>query len=337
MIDVTVIVPTHNRRRILAQAVNSILRQHGVSLELIVVNDASTDETRPWLDWLAAADPRVKVVHHVRPRFMSGARNVGIRCATGRWVAFCDDDDLWAPDKLATQLTALRASSARWGCTGVAVVNEDLRVIGHHHVRGGEVLAALLKSNGIPTASSVIVERHLVRLVGGFDPTLRGSEDWDLWIRLAQHSPLAAVDRPLIAYRLGRQSLSMNVDPMRAGRLVIAERYAALAAAHGVEPDEAGHERHRARQLLRAGARWRTASIFGTPAFRHRRWRELPRVAAALIAPRMTDRIGQARAAAAVPAAWRQEVEGWLRPIREASQASVQRSLAWTGARELEA
>lgn len=337
MVDVTVIVPTHNRRQILPQAVHSILRQHGVSIELVVVNDGSTDETGPWLDRLAATDHRVKVVHHPQPRFISGARNAGIACATGRWVAFCDDDDLWAPDKLATQLAALRTSSARWGCTGVAVVDEDLQVVGHYHVKGGEVLAALLQSNGIPTGSSVIVERRLVREVGGFDLALRGSEDWDLWIKLAQHSALAAVDRPLIAYRLGRQSLSMNVNPMRAGRLVIARRYAALAAAHGVESDEAGHERYLAKQLLRAGARWRAASIFGALAFRHHRWRELPRVAAALIAPQMTDRIGQARASAAVPAAWRQESETWLRPIREANQTDVRRSRAWTAARELEA
>ncbi|HEY5797599.1 MAG TPA: glycosyltransferase family A protein [Bosea sp. (in: a-proteobacteria)] len=337
MVDVSVIVPTHNRRQILPQAVQSILRQQGVSLELIVVNDASSDETRSWLDWLAAADQRVKVVHHVQPRFVSSARNVGIACATARWVAFCDDNDLWAPDKLATQLAALRSSSARWGCTGVAVVDEHLRIIGHHHVTGGDVLAGLLASNGIPTGSSVIVERHLVRQVGGFDPALRGSEDWDLWIRLAQHSPLAAVDRPLIAYRLCRQSLSMNIDPMRAGRLAIAERYGALAAAHGVEHDGAGHERHLAGHLLRAGARWQAASIFGALAFRHRRWRELPRLAAALVAPRMADRVGQARAAAAVPASWRQEVEAWLRPIREASQAGARHSRAWFGARELEA
>lgn len=337
MVDVSVIVPTHNRRQMLPQAVSSILRQHGVSIELIVVNDGSSDETRPWLDRLAAADPRVKVVHHVKPRFISGARNVGIRCATARWVAFCDDDDLWAPDKLVSQLAAMRASATRWSCTGVAVVDENLEIVGHYHVKGGAALAGLLERNGIPTGSSVIVERQLVRQVGGFDPALRGSEDWDLWIRLAQHSPLAAVDRPLIAYRLGRQSLSMNIGPMRAGRLAIAERYAALAAAHGVESDEAGHERYLARQLLRAGARWRAASIFGALAFRHRHWRELPRVAAALVAPRFTDRVGQARAAAAVPAHWRQEVEAWLRPIREASQASVRHSRVWTGARELEA
>jgi len=337
VVDVTVIVPTHNRRQILPQAVHSILRQHGVSIELVVVDDGSTDETGPWLDRLAATDPRIKIVHHAQPRFISGARNAGVACATGRWVAFCDDDDLWAPDKLAMQLAALRASSARWGCTGVAVVNEDLQIVGHHHVKGGDVLAGLLESNGIPTGSSVIAELGLVRDVGGFDLGLRGSEDWDLWIRLAQHSPLAAVDRPLIAYRLGRQSLSMDVKPMRAGRLVIAQRYAALAAAYGVKPDEAGHERYLAKQLLRGGAGWRAAAIFTALAVRHGRWRELPRAAAALIAPQVTDRIGQGRAAAAVPAPWRQEVELWLRPIRDASQTGMHGTRAWTRARELEA
>ena len=159
MVDVSVIVPTHNRRQILPQAVQSILRQHGVSIELIVVNDGSTDETRAWLDLLEAADPRVKEVHHLTPRFISGARNVGIRCDSARWVAFCDDDDLWAPDKLATQLSALRASAARWGCTGVAVGDENLQVIGQHHGKGGAVLAALVRGNVIPTGSSVFVER----------------------------------------------------------------------------------------------------------------------------------------------------------------------------------
>lgn len=337
MIDISVVVPTHNRVQILPQAIRSILRQQGVAIELIVVDDGSTDGTGFWLDRLAAADPRVKVVHHAEPRFISGARNAGIARATGRWVAFCDDDDLWAPDKLATQLAAMRASAARWACTGVAVVDEDLQVIGHHHATGGDLLAGLLVSNRVPATSSVIAERDLVREAGGFDPGLRGSEDWDLWIRLAQRSPLAVVDRPRVAYRLGRQSLSLDVDAMRAGRRSIAERYAALAAAYGACSDEAEHERYLAKQLLRAGARWRAAAIFATLALRHRRWRELPRVAAALLAPRMTDRIGQARAAAAVPAAWRQEAEAWLAPIRETSRTGTPRSRPLAEIREQEA
>jgi glycosyltransferase involved in cell wall biosynthesis len=324
--DVTVVIPTHNRRRLVAQAVQSILRQEGVSLELVVVDDGSTDGTGPWLDSVAATDSRIKFVRHERPRFISSARNAGIARASGRWVAFCDDDDLWAPDKLSSQLAALRANSARWSCTGVVVVDEHLEIVGHHNVKGGEVLSRLLEVNTIPTGSSVIAELSLVREIGGFDPLLRGSEDWDVWIKLAQHSPLAAVDRPLIAYRLGAQSLSLDINRMRTGRSIIVDRYAGLAARHGARPDEASHERYLAKQLLRGGSKLQAASIFTTLAFKHRRWRELPRAAAALVAPRLTDRLGRSRATAEVPVAWRREAEAWIQPIRAACRTEVRSS-----------
>jgi glycosyltransferase involved in cell wall biosynthesis len=337
VIDVSVIVPTHNRRQLVSQAVNSILRQRGVSIELIVVNDGSTDGTASWLDRIAGTDARIKIVHHERPRFISEARNAGIAQASGRWVAFCDDDDLWAPDKLATQLGALRSSAARWGCTGIVVVDQRLEIAGHHHVTGGEVLADLLENNRIPSGSSAIAELNLLREIGGFDPALPASEDWEMWIRLAQHSPLAAVDRPLTAYRLSLQTMSMDVNRMRASRSTIFKRYAELAVACGAKPDEATHERYLAKQLLRAGSRRRAASIFMTLAFRHGRWRELPRVAAALAAPRLTDKIGRARAVAAVPTAWRRDAETWLRPIREASQTDIRNSHLQIEAGELRA
>ena len=335
MVDVTVVVPTHNRRQLVAQAVHSILHQEGVSLELVVVDDGSTDGTGPWLDRIATTDSRIKIVHHASPRFISSARNAGIASASGRWVAFCDDDDLWAPDKLSSQLAALRANSARWGCTGVVEVDERLEITGHYGVKGGEVLARLLEVNTIPTGSSVIAELSLVREIGGFDPALRGSEDWDVWIKLSQHSPLAAVDRPLIAYRLGRQSLSMDVERMRTGRSVIVDRYAALAAQHGAKPEEASHERYLAKQLLRGGLGLQAASIFTSLAFKHRRWRELPRVASALIAPRLTDRLGRSRAAAQVPVAWRREAEAWIQPIRAACRTEVSHSYDGTEAEAL--
>jgi glycosyltransferase involved in cell wall biosynthesis len=326
VIDITVVVPTHNRRQLVPQAIHSILQQEGVSLELVVVDDGSTDGTGTWLDRIATTDSRIQIVHHERPRFISNARNAGIARASGRWVAFCDDDDLWAPDKLSSQLAALRANSARWGCTGVVVVDEQLEIIGHHHVKGGEVLARLLEVNTIPTGSSVIAELSLIREICGFDPALQGSEDWDVWIKLGQHSPLAAVDRPLVAYRLAGQSLSMGVSRMRTGRSIIVDRYAALAARHGARPDEASHERYLAKQLLRGGLRLQAASIFAGLAFKHRRWRELPRAAAALIAPHLTDRLGSSRATAEVPVAWRCEAEAWIKPIRTASGTGVRHS-----------
>ena len=169
--DVTVVIPTHNRLHLLPGAISSVLGQQDVSVQVVVVNDGSTDGTKPWLDRLAAQDCRIKVVHHDRPLRMSSARNAGIAHATARWVAFCDDDDLWAPDKLAAQLSALTAESARWGCTGGVLVDEDLRILGHHRVRGGNVLPDLTSRNVIPSGgSSVIAEARLLRDVGGFRP-----------------------------------------------------------------------------------------------------------------------------------------------------------------------
>jgi glycosyltransferase involved in cell wall biosynthesis len=316
----TVVIPTHNRLNLLAATIGSVLQQVGVSLEVVVVDDGSTDGTGPWLDQIAAEDRRIKVVHHQQPQFMSAARNAGIARASARWVAFCDDDDLWAPDKLVAQLRALDSAAARWACTGVIVVNERLEIVGHHHAKGGDVLSGLLEENLIPSGSSVIADLRLVEQLGGFDPSLHGSEDWDFWIRLAQHSPLAPVDRPLIAYRLGTASMSMDIDRMRAGRATIAERYAGLASERGVLSNEVRHERYLAKQLLRAGSRRRAASIFASLAVKHKRWRELPRVAAALLAPRWTDRLGMARWAATMPAGWQREAEAWLRPLRGRNQ-----------------
>jgi glycosyltransferase involved in cell wall biosynthesis len=324
MVDVSVVIPTHNRVFLLSQAVSCVLAQIGVRLELIVVNDGSRDGTAEWLRHLAADDRRVKVVHHTTPQLMSAARNAGIERASACWVAFCDDDDLWAPDKLVTQVHELETNRARWSCTGVVEVNETLDIVGHHRARGGDVLAALLEDNLIPSGSTVVVDRQLLRQVGGFDPNLHGSEDWDLWIRLAQHTPLLAIERPLIAYRLGPATMSMNVRRMRQGRATIIDRYAPLAARSGARPTDMRHERYLAKQMLRAGSRREAASIFASLAIKHGHWREFPRIAAALLAPHLTDRLGRARTVAAVPPAWQREVEAWLGPLRKERRSLVE-------------
>lgn len=320
MADVTVVIPTHNRLQLLSAAIASVLNQEAVSVEVVVVDDGSTDGTGTWLDRRAAQDGRIKVVHHERPKFLPAARNAGIAQASARWVAFCDDDDLWAPDKLVSQLRALSSNAAGWACTSLVVVNEELEIVAHHRARGGRVLPDLLQENTITSGSTVIADLNLVRRVGGFDPTLRASEDWDLWIRLAQHSHLAAVDRPLIAYRQGVASMSMDVERMRTSRAIVVDRYAAIAAQQGVSPTEVSYERFLAKQLLRAGSGRRAASIFASLVVKHRQWRDLSRAPAALIAPRWTLRLGSARAAAGVPPAWRIEADGWLRPMRAAGE-----------------
>ena len=105
-------IPTRNRRRLFALALASVLDQRGVRLEVIVVDEASTDDTAGMV--YAIADPRVHVVRHDVPLGMTAARNRGIAAATGEWIAFLDDDDIWVPDKLVLQLQALRETGRSW-------------------------------------------------------------------------------------------------------------------------------------------------------------------------------------------------------------------------------
>src|SRR5262245_25673454 len=117
--QVSVIVPTRNRRELLPTTLRSALGQRGVDLELLIVDDASDDDTAAAAQ--ALGDGRIRVIRLDKPSGVSAARNRGAAAAQGEWLAFLDDDDLWAPDKLARQLDAARESGRDWGYTGGVV------------------------------------------------------------------------------------------------------------------------------------------------------------------------------------------------------------------------
>ena len=125
---VTVVIPTHNRKELLRYALMSALRQEGVALEVIVVDDGSSDGTAEML--AALTDRRVRVVHHETAQGVSAARNRGIEEARGEWIAFLDDDDLWAPDKLRLQLESATKSGRRWVYVGHVNITLANRVTG---------------------------------------------------------------------------------------------------------------------------------------------------------------------------------------------------------------
>jgi glycosyltransferase involved in cell wall biosynthesis len=127
------------------------------------------------------------VLRHATSRGVSAARNAGISVASGEWVAFCDDDDVWAPDKLGAELTVADEARARWAYAGDVTVDEELHLIG-----GGpppspeEVVKLLWRENVVPgSASGVVVRADVLADVGGFDTGLRRTEDWEMWLRLA--------------------------------------------------------------------------------------------------------------------------------------------------------
>lgn len=312
---VSVVIPTRNRRELLARALAGVLGQRAVTVEVIVVDDASDDGTA--CDLAALPAGTVTVIGNAEPAGVSRARNAGLAAARGRWVAFLDDDDVWAPDRLRAQLEELaRRPGAGWACVASVVVDASLRIIGAQHPpRAEELPGSILRYNAVPGgASGVLASTELVRELGGFDPRLRILADWDLWIRLALRSPLATVDRPLVAYVL--HGANMTSTPAGfAGELErIRAVYADARAELGVELNEAGWSDWFAELERRGGRRLRPGLGLVRRAVAERRPELVLKGASLTFRPGWVERRNRFRLEALDPA-WRLEAEEWLRMV----------------------
>jgi glycosyltransferase involved in cell wall biosynthesis len=245
MTEVSVIIPTHNRSRLLELTLKSVLWQRNVDFETIVVDDGSTDDT-PRL--LRSLGDRIRVIRHEQPRGVSAARNHGIAVARGEWVAFLDDDDLWAPDKLELQLAAVRRDGRCWAYAGVVAITIDNRILsGTPPARPERVVAEMMMRNHLSAGSSnVIVSRARLPAPPIFDASLYHHADWDLWIRLARLGPPAYVSKPLVGYRFHPASASLDLEGMFAEANEIERRY-------GGPVDRSGFNRYLAILAKRAG------------------------------------------------------------------------------------
>jgi len=202
----------------------SVLRQRDVDLEVVIVDEASTDDTIKML--ASVRDARVRVIRHDTPLGVSTARNRGASEARADWIAFLDDDDLWAPNKLALQLQAARASGALWAYVGHININM------HHIVTGGApplppsaLLEELPRHNVVPGGcSGVVVSKKGLALAGMFDARLQPLADWDLWLRLSHAGMPACVPQPLVAYRVHGQQMSLDTPRIEAEFRILSER-----------------------------------------------------------------------------------------------------------------
>jgi len=319
---VTVIIPTHNRSGLMQTTLRTVLRQREVDLRVIVVDDGSSDDTPEVLG--AIRDPRVRWHRNERPSGVSNARNTGLAMVDTRWVAFTDDDDLWAPDKLASQMQSLRSNpAAQWSCVGSVQVDDDLRIFRHEPPPEVDDLDdQLLKNNCIPGGGSgVLASTRLVRGVGGFDPEFSNLADWDLWVRLAFAAPATSIARPLMAYRVHARGMAHGVrrTEMELGAMV--EKYAEERTHRGVTIHWSTWWRYLARLHLRRGDVRAAASNY----FRAARTGNYTRYvvgAMCLFVPNMStwaDRRGRLR----VPRTWAREANAWLELERSEVPASL--------------
>jgi glycosyltransferase involved in cell wall biosynthesis len=198
---VSVVIPTHDRARLVVEAVDSVLAQSGVDFELIVVDDGSSDDTA-----LALGARRARLRYHYQsPRGVSAARNAGAGLARGRWLAFLDSDDLWLPGKLAAQVAYHRAHpDVLVSQTEEIWIRDGHRVNprAYHRKPAGDIFLPSL-DRCLVSPSAVMLHRDVFTAAGGFDESLPACEDYDLWLRLAQRGAIGLVPQPLVVKRGG--------------------------------------------------------------------------------------------------------------------------------------
>lgn len=218
---ISVIIPTRNMAHFVVDAVRSALAQTHPRVEVIVVDDGSTDGTREALAPYMASLKYVPQEH----RGLSASRNHALREATGELVAFLDADDQWLPEKLAKQWKLMQ-SDPQIGLVHTDVLHleqETGRTRRRPRVPGdfsGWCRAQLFRANGL-TISSVLVRRACLGFGQAFDESLRYCEDIDLWLRLSPRIKFAFVDEPLVLYRLHGANMNNNELMMARGSLAV--------------------------------------------------------------------------------------------------------------------
>ena len=230
---VSVVIAAYNAARWLPDTLRSVSDQDLADVEVIVVDDGSTDATPE----VVGRFPHVRYLRQANAG-QAAARNLGIRHARGRYIALVDADDLWHPSKLRLQVDLLQAGALNWVyCDGDACDATAERLLfrfsAAFRLYDGDVLEPLFLWRFFIPSPTPVVARTVFEHVGYFDESaaLRNREDWEMWIRVAAHYPVGVVRRPLVRYRVHDTSSTGREDPHCAlrSRLTAIERVVAFA------------------------------------------------------------------------------------------------------------
>jgi glycosyltransferase involved in cell wall biosynthesis len=293
--EVSVVIPTRDRWGTLSRsALPAVFMQEDVGLDVIVVDDGSTDQTQAGLATLDRAD--LRVVRHDVSRGVSAARNTGVALARGEWLAFLDDDDIWSPQKLRTQIDLAVKEGAGFVFSSAVIVDRFRHSIAYAAIpNDGDLVELLLWNNVVPGGGSNLIARsELVRRLGGFDERLSMLADWDLWLRLALEARGVRCDEIHVGYLQHEGNMAR-----RTPNLVFREAEY-LGSKHGrVGAGPSAFDALNAIRLVGwenfwAGNRFRAGGIFLRAGLEYRSWRDVLRGAQFLVWALAPDSVSRA-------------------------------------------
>lgn len=305
-VTVTVVTSTHARPDLLRHTVACVLGQQDVDLEYVVVDNASPDNTSELL--ATVDDPRLRVIRNEASDGPAAGRNTGLAAARGEWVAIVDDDDLWAPTRLASQLAELARTGRTWAFSGCVYVDGRGRVVG-----GVPPLDAETAARGLPDAyvvpggiSGMLWRRDQLDEGGLLDPRLTLTSDWDLALRLLRTGPPAVVASPDIGYRQHGANLSRLAGAFQDEFLVLQQKHGDL----GVDGEQSGVLGHGfvASEALRIGDRRAALRAYGR-ALRAGDWTAITRLPAVGV-PKAWH--GTLRRTLLSDRGWMRQAKAWL-------------------------
>lgn len=213
MPTISVVIPAYNAERTVLETVESVQKQTFSNLEIIVIDDGSTDRTLELVHGIT--DKRLKIFSYDNGG-VATARNRGISHAAGEFIAFLDADDLWTPDKLELQLAALLQNPE----AGVAYSwtyffidgQEETPSPGKQFFFEGNVYPQLLVENFLANGSNPLIRKKVIEFVGEFDSTFSQCADWDFYLRLAAHSSFTVVPKHQVLYRQSFGSMTSQIS-----------------------------------------------------------------------------------------------------------------------------
>ncbi len=285
---ITVIIPTFNRVAYLKTALTSVFDQTMSNWEALVIDDGSTDGTGEYVSGLN--DDRVKLFTMDHCGVPAQVRNVGIVNARGRYIAFLDSDDMWAPNKLERQTSLLaERKTALWSYTHFTRIDGQGKQLSDKAIKkwqpySGAILHELITIDAIIAMPTVMVATQLLTQAGPFDPELVYCEDYDLWFRLAVKGEALAIPERLSFVRVSPDSYVRDRAAVHRSWIATYGKLARTgdASVRRLCEQQTGHSMVALAKLYSASGRIRPAAAemvrsFGRHPTSSRWWRELPK------------------------------------------------------------
>jgi glycosyltransferase involved in cell wall biosynthesis len=221
---ISVVIPAFNAEKTIRQTIESVVNQTLTDLEIIVINDGSTDSTIDVVN--SVKDSRLQVFSYPNEG-VTVSRNRGVSKAVGEFISFLDADDLWIPNKLESQLQALRShpeASVAYSWTNFIDADGKFLSPCHRVKVTGDVYSKLLVQNFLDNGSNILVRADALKTIGGFDQSLSLAEDWDIGLRLAARYQFVVVPEVQILYRVSPNTLSSNLFLQETACIKVIER-----------------------------------------------------------------------------------------------------------------